>query len=359
MEFSFGPTHLKIVKAIQPIFVVGGAVRDSLLGVPCHDIDFATPVEFEKLGELLMSAGLNWIPDKTAAEHGIYRVIDPNKGVIDVAVFRKDIETDGRHAIVEFTNSISDDLGRRDLTINAMASQIRSDGSIVPGLIDPFDGWIDLTDQVIRLVGKAEDRINEDYLRMLRVARFATKLGSGSNISDATIAACRANASKISSISKERIREEIEKALTYDNAGNMFRWMQSLGLLEYIIPDLHRGVSSLQNKEHAFSSVFDHLCRCVDACKGKKYTPMLKLATLFHDVAKPHTRKVIDGDATFHNHEVVGASLVYNWMKEYKFSTSDIQYVVKMVRHHQWRMYSDRIKLTCRDCGWKKEFDKD
>jgi tRNA nucleotidyltransferase (CCA-adding enzyme) len=354
-RFGFKKIHHKLVEEVfndVPFYIVGGAVRDQFLGIQSHDIDFTTPVLPDEIKSRLIKGGLSWTPDKTAESHGIFRVIDPWKeaGIVDAATFRIDEVTDGRHAQVSFTDSIEKDLARRDLTINAMAWRVDA-GAPAKKLIDPFDGMGDLADAEIRLVGDPEARIREDYLRMMRVARFATKLNGV--IVPSTLQACRKYADNICSVSKERIREEILKALEYKEAGWMFRHMRNLGLLPYVMPDLNRGIGIAQNKHHK-DDVFEHLCFCVDNCKGKKYHPLLKLATLFHDIAKPHTKKIISNDATFHNHEVLGASIVYNWMKEYKFSNTEIQYVVKMVRHHQWRFeFSENHHFVCQKCGHK------
>lgn len=357
MKFNFGETHMRIIEAINSVsevYVVGGAIRDAILGVPSHDIDFAAPLPFKELGEVMTKwKGLIFAPDQKAMDHGIYRVIDLHgKDVIDVATFRKDIATDGRHATTESTSNINDDLARRDLTINAMAVRVRSDGSL-DGLVDPFGGLTDLQSRTVRLVGKAEDRIREDRLRMLRVARFATKLGPGATIESSTSEAVRLHATEIHSVSAERVNNEIMKALSYSNAGWMFRHMNSLGLLKEIMPDHYQGVTSDQNKYHS-DVVFEHLCYCVDQSIGKKFHPLMKLAIFFHDVAKPHTKKMIAGDATFHNHETVGATIAYTWMKKYKFSNDEVQYVVKMVRHHQWRFdFAKNQHFGCKKCGHK------
>ena len=337
------------------MFVVGGAIRDTLLKKPIKDIDLVTDLPYASLIKAIESAGLALAEDKTAAAHLIARITSP-EGLVDIATLRKDISTDGRHAEVAYTDKIEEDLARRDLTINAMAMEIDHKGNRVGETIDPFDAREDIAFRYIELVGDPDKRITEDYLRMLRVARFATLMGPSVKIDPATVQACRKHAANIKSISKERIRDEIMKALTYDNAGWMFRHMRDLGLLEYVIPDLQAGVSTSQNKHHA-DPVMEHLCFCVDNCKGKKYTPLLKLATLFHDIAKPHTKKIINGDATFYKHEVEGARLTYLWMKEYKYSSKEIQYVVKMVRHHQWRFEDNTTDKAYRK--WLQEVGKE
>jgi tRNA nucleotidyltransferase (CCA-adding enzyme) len=348
-NFEFTQTQLKTIKALntENLFVVGGAVRDLLLDEKPQDIDLATDLYVDEIKKRLSSVNLTWTPDQTAEEHGIIRVIDPDGGeLIDVATFRRDEVTDGRHATVSFTSNINEDLLRRDLTINAMAVRIDSNGNSTD-FIDPYGGLTDLQARQIRLVGDPVKRIEEDYLRMMRVARFATRFNS-SVIDQATIQACQKNAHDIHRVSKERIQQEIMKALKYSNAGWMFRHMHTLGLLYEVMTDLHACVGISQNKYHK-DDLFEHLCFCVDNCIGKKYIPELKLATLLHDVGKWATKAPTkDGDFSFHNHEVVGATMTYNWMKQYKFSTDQIKYVTKLVRGHQWRFYEDSTEKSYR-----------
>lgn len=349
-KFNFSRTQKQIIKTIidagHKVYVVGGAIRDQLMGLEPKDIDLATDTPPDKLKSLL-AEHFTLADDQRGQEHGVFRVADAeNKELVDVAILRQDLETDGRHATVSYTDSIVDDLARRDLTINAMAVSI-GDGASTDVVIDPHGGRADLEHSRIRFVGSPDRRIREDYLRMLRVARFATRLGPKATIDKRTVEACVRHSKEIKRVSEERVREEIMKALSYKRAGWMFRYMLQLGLLEYLMPDLHRGVGEMQNKYHR-DSVFEHLCYCVDQNDLIRTTPLLKLSTLFHDIAKPHTKRIIKGQATFHNHEVVGASIAYEWMKKYKYSNDEIQYVVKMVRNHQWRFMEDSKEKTYR-----------
>ena len=188
---------------------------------------------------------------------------------------------------------------------------------------------------------------------MLRYCRFKA-LGFGD--SALALDCIEIHAEKIKTISKERIRDEIIKALGYSKPSEFFRTMEKTGLLKYIFPDLARGVGCEQNVHHA-EPVFDHLLRCLDSSVDLTDNVLLRLATLCHDIAKPHTKKIINGDATFYKHEVVGASIIYNWMKDLKFTNKEIEYVVKLVRHHQWRFEDDTKDKTIRK--WVQEVGKD
>lgn len=348
MKFKFTSTMSKIVDILTPrnrVWVVGGAVRDNLLGEVPKDIDLATDCPLDILEQHLKSH-FTIAQDETGKAHGVFRVADhETKGLIDVAILREDVNTDGRHATIRPTSDIYRDLARRDFTINSMATRVDSTGNCEQ-LLDLFGGQVDLATKTIRFTGSAIKRIKEDSLRMLRCARFATKLGPTAQIELQTLTACISQSSRVTEVSGERVQDEIMKALSYDNAGNMFRWMLALGLLKHIMPDLMLGVGCEQNKYHT-DDVFEHLCHCVDQAKGK-FSPRLKLAVLFHDIAKPHTKKIIKGQATFHNHEVRGASVAYKWMEKYKFSKADRDYVVKMVRGHQWRFMEDSNEKTIR-----------
>lgn len=346
MKFALTKTQAQIVKAIQEngkkIYCVGGAVRDVLLGNEPKDIDFATNYDHNALRVLASKMGLTCIPDATAMQHGIVRIVDVDTGgIIDIARFRKDDTTDGRHAKVSFTDNIYEDLRRRDFTINGMAVEVGTNE-----VIDPFNGQDHLKEKRIIFIGNLHDRIREDYLRLMRMCRF-TALGSGWQIG-APISAIRDHVKGIHSISKERIRDEIIKALKYNKPSNFFRALEETHLLPEVFPELQAGVGCKQNKHHA-EPVFDHLLRCLDASVPLTNDPMLRLSALTHDIAKPHTKSIgPDGEVHFYMHEVVGADLMYKWMMNLKFPKKDAEYVSKMVRHHQWRFAEDTKDKTIR-----------
>ncbi len=358
MKFQLTRAQSAVVKGLTErgfsVWVVGGAIRDGLLGKTPKDLDFAHNATVSQVVQIANEAGLSVADDKKAMEHGIVRVgDDETKGLVDFAMLRTDVSCDGRHAEVAFTQDINEDLARRDFTINAMAAKIDEEGTTGP-VIDPYGGRRDLQTRTIRFVGDAVSRIKEDYLRILRACRF-TALGEDWKLAVDANGACTKYAIDVMRCSKERIHDELVKGIMYPKPSNMFRAMQSIGLLDLVFPDLARGVGCDQNVHHA-EPVFDHLLRCLDASVELTDNPMLRLATLTHDIAKPHTKKMINGDATFYKHEVVGASIMYNWMKTYKFSRKECEYVSKMVRHHQWRFEDNTTDKTIRH--WLQEVGK-
>lgn len=361
MKFEFTETQSLLVDSIQnaegTVWVVGGAVRDLHLGRVPKDIDFSTDLLPRDVRKLAKDAGFTVIPDVIAFQHGTVKVVDKTTGdPIDITTLRRDTKTDGRHAEVEFTTSLRDDLCRRDLTINALAAKVKSTGEIDGTLFDHHHGQVDLNDKSICFIGVASDRIIEDAVRMVRACRF-TALGEDWKLHSSAHEAIHSHREYIRNISKERIRDEIVKGLMYPKPSNFFRALQSTELLEIIFPDLQKGVGVEQNEHHA-EPVFDHLVRCLDFSVSLTDSPMLRLATLCHDIAKPHTRSVgPDGKVHFYKHEVVGATLMYNWMKEYKFSNSEIEYVSKLVRHHQWRFEKTSKDKTIRK--WLNSVGKD
>ncbi len=359
MKFVLTKAQASLVKSLKgqslKVWVVGGAIRDILSGRAPKDLDFAHNGKVSDVVSAANAAGLSVADDQKAMEHGIVRIGDSDsKSLIDIACLRKDTICDGRHAQIEFTQSIEEDLARRDFTVNAMAAEIDEQG-VCSAIIDPFNGHRDLTDDRIRFVGDAVSRIKEDFLRILRACRF-TALGDEWTIYGDDAKACKEYAIDVMRCSKERIHDELVKGLMYPVPSRMFRAMQSIGLLELVFPDLARGVGCEQNIHHA-EPVFDHLLRCLDSSVAFTDNPMLRLAVLTHDIAKPHTKKIINGDATFYKHEVVGASIMYNWMKTYKFSRKECEYVSKMVRHHQWRFEDDTSDKTIRH--WLQEVGKE
>lgn len=197
----------------RSLWLVGGAVRDFLMGVECKDKDFATDATPDEQIAIYEAAGFRYIP--TGLQHGTITAIVDGE-LFEVTTFRTESDHDGRYATMTFTRNIEDDLGRRDLTINAMALSFDN------VLIDPFGGQADLEAKRVRFVGNADDRIREDYLRVLRWMRFHQRLANGTPFDPETVEAVKRNAAGLQGISVERIWGEMSKALTYPNALALF-----------------------------------------------------------------------------------------------------------------------------------------
>lgn len=357
MHFNFSSTQSLIVDHLQSAgyscWVVGGAIRDLLRQKAYKDIDFVTNATPLEVRSILSKEQLFFIPDQKAFEHGINRIVDQKTGlIIDLATMRKDDQSDGRWANVSWTQNIIEDLSRRDFTINAIAAAVSSQGK-VSELIDPFGGQQDIIDKVVRFVGNPLDRIEEDALRMIRACRF-TALGEEWYSPETFI--IRSKANNISSISKERIRDEILKGLQYSKPSNFFRSLRESQLLEIIWPDLNACWNVEQNSHH-IESVFDHLMRTVDASVELSDKTLLRLAALTHDIGKPPTKTIDATGIHFYKHEIEGSVLIYRWMKQYHFSNNEIAYVTKMVRHHQFRFDDASKPKAIRK--WLHEVGKD
>ncbi len=206
---------------------IGGCVRDAIALRPVTDIDIATPDRPETVMALLEVAGIKAIP--TGLKHGtVTAVID--KAYFEITTLRRDVETDGRHATVDFTDDWIGDAKRRDFTINAMSAS--PDGAV----FDPFNGISDLAHGRVRFIGIAHDRVKEDYLRILRFFRFHGLFGRGDMDPDAT-AACRASAEKLQTLSSERIRDELLKILLVADPAGICAQMRGEQVLDQILPE--------------------------------------------------------------------------------------------------------------------------
>jgi tRNA nucleotidyltransferase (CCA-adding enzyme) len=191
---------------------------------------------------------------------------------------------------------------------------------------------------------------------MVRACRY-TALEENWHLNPTTSTWIQYHAQGIYTVSKERIRDEILKALGYQKPSNFFRSLHTGGLLPDILPDLARGVGCEQNHFHG-EDVWNHLLRSCDFSVSLTDNVLLRLATLTHDIAKPHTKSVdADNKVHFFKHEIVGASLMYEWMREYKFPNKDIEYVTKCVRFHQWRFEKNTKDQTIR--RWLQAVGKD
>ncbi len=302
-------------------YVVGGCVRDSILGRTPGDWDITTnakPSEVKKLFDRTIDTGI---------EHGTVTVMMGKEG-FEVTTYRIDGEyDDGRHPReVTFTASLIEDLKRRDFTINAMAY------SDEDGLIDEFEGLLDIENGVIRCVGNPMERFSEDALRMMRAVRFAAQLGY--KIEHGTRDAIKALAPTLSKISAERIQVELVKLLVSDNPGEI-RELYETGITAIILPEFDLCMKTEQNSLHHIYTVGEHIVRTVEAIRADK---VLRLTMLFHDIEKPSCKTTDEeGHDHFYGHTEKGSDTAVDILKRLKFDNNTIDLVKRLVRYHDYR----------------------
>lgn len=226
-DFLADPALAPVLAALPEARVVGGAIRDVLLGRPVADIDLATPREPEAVIEALTEAGIRAVP--TGRDHGTVTAVSQGRG-FEVTTLRRDVETDGRHAVVAFTSDWREDAARRDFTINALS--MTRDGDV----FDYFGGIADLRGGVLRFVGDPATRIAEDYLRILRFFRFLAR-GAAREADPAAVAAIRAGVPGLRRLSAERVWHELSRILGAPDPGPAIRLMAKLGALAAAIPE--------------------------------------------------------------------------------------------------------------------------
>lgn len=300
-------------------YPVGGAVRDLLLGKRPTDFDFTTNARPEAVMKLFRCV----IP--TGIKHGTVTVLYKSHS-FEVTSFRSEESySDGRHPDrVFFDCTLAEDLKRRDFTINALALDIAG-----KKIIDLFDGRSDLKNKRIRCIGNPEERFHEDALRLLRAARFASRLSF--SIEEKTSEAMKRMAPSVSRISAERIREEIMKIITSPKPSIGFEIMRQTGLTGTVLPELEKCVGFEQNEFHRFD-VYNHLLMACDYLSAEK--PLIRLAALLHDIGKPASFAIRNGRRTFYSHEIKSADIADKIMHRLKFSNCEINTVVFLIRNH-------------------------
>ncbi|HKO22044.1 MAG TPA: CCA tRNA nucleotidyltransferase [Candidatus Eisenbacteria bacterium] len=302
-------------------YFVGGCVRDLLRGVAVADWDIATSARPEQL----LSIFSNAVP--TGLKHGTVTVPTPS-GPCEITTFRVESGyTDARHPDrVEFVTDVTQDLARRDFTVNAIAWD-----PLDKREEDPFGGRSDLTARVIRAVGDARERFREDGLRPVRAARFTATLEF--DLDPDTEAALGDARDQVARVAPERIREELVKMLAAPQPSRGLEVLRRAGLLPLVLPELAQCVAVPQNRYHAYD-VYYHTLHTVDAAPADK--PAVRLAALFHDVGKPPTRVERNGDATFYNHQFEGERLAVEAMTRLRFSREATEEVAHLVRNHMF-----------------------
>lgn len=331
MNFELPEEVLYIINTLAEhnfeAFVVGGCVRDSLLSREPKDWDITT----NALPKDIITIFEHTVP--TGIKHGTVSVII-NKSPFEVTTYRIDGEyTDSRHPDkVTFTNSLTEDLSRRDFTVNAIAYNPKE------GICDPFSGETDLTNRVIKCVGNPALRFQEDALRMLRAIRFSTQLDF--EIHKKTLAAISENNELIKKISLERIRDELCKMLLCNAPSTGFHLLNATGLLSYILPELSACVNLPQHNPHHDKDVFQHTLTVLDS------TPkdlILRLAALFHDIGKPKCFTLDEnGLGHFYMHHIESSAVSQKILKRLRFDNNTINTVDILIKEHL--ISNDNIK---------------
>src|SRR3989338_2742308 len=415
----------KLQEAGFEAYAVGGCARDLLLNKKPKDWDVATNALPEQVQAIFPDSfyenKFGTVSVKVISDNGLTPPTpllewgrnpknppyakggDGGFKFVEVTTYRVDAKyTDKRHPdAVRCTPNLEEDLARRDFTINAMALGMTTDYGLrttaikpsspyegeswdgvnflaVDGsqwtVVDPFSGQKDLKNGIIRAVGDAEKRFNEDALRMLRAVRFSVELSfveqvsqkneksklnpsqppftereekkTGFIIEEKTKAAIKKNASWLQAIAKERIRDEFVKIIMSERPDEGILLLHDLGLLQYIIPEFTKGFGVAQNKHHIYS-IFEHgifslkfaahPVKSAQADHGaRKNNLVVRLSTLLHDVAKPRAKRGEGEDATFYNHDIMGARLAARILERLRFDNDTIDRVFNLIRHHMF-----------------------
>lgn len=343
MKMKINAAACSIVKHLEKngyeVWIVGGAVRDLLLKKQVLDWDFttnATPEQIQPLfGESFYdnAFGTVMIAGKHVKEQFKLDDVIPDDVIFDITTYRSEhgYSDKRRPDKVEWGKSIEDDLKRRDFTINAIAAKIVGKNEIE--ILDPYHGRDDLNRRLIRTVGDAEKRFEEDALRMLRAVRFGAQLGF--QIEEKTVEGIKKKSLNLREISWERIGAETMKIIGSEHAADGVMLMVNSGLMGIVIPEVleSRGV---EQAGHHIYDVFTHMVESLRACPSTD--PVVRFATFLHDVAKPHTLKDRGKgkEITFYNHEVVGARVAKDIAKRLRLSKKDQEKVFILVRRHMF-----------------------
>jgi poly(A) polymerase len=307
----------------SPLYLVGGAVRDQLLGRQVGEWDAASAAAPDRTETLLKRAGakdINTIGKRFGTVAGNFE-----GEALEITTFRGEhYQPDSRHPVTKFGKTLNEDLSRRDFTVNAVAYGLTEDK-----LHDPFGGQADLHAKIIRAVGDPRARFHEDPLRMLRAVRFAVQLGF--TIEAETAAAISQEKERFGILSAERVRDEVSKILLCPEPSRGIQLIVETGLIQYILPELLPSIDlEFDPREH--KDIYGHILQVLD-----KTPPRIELrwCALLHDIAKPLTRRKINGEYHFLGHENLGAKQAREVLTRLKYPSDFIKYVAKLARLHQ------------------------
>ena len=334
--------------------LVGGPVRDAMLGRAHNDLDFTTSAHPE-VTERLLRGWADAVWDMGRA----FGTIGSRKGdwQVEVTTYRSEsYDPTSRKPAVDFGDSLEGDLGRRDFTVNAMAV-------LLPDreFVDPYGGVLDLAHRMLRTPGRPEDSFSDDPLRMMRAARFVAELGFA--VDPGVVAAMTAMADRIAIISAERVRDELVKLVCAPHPRAGLTLLVETGLAQIVLPELP-ALALERDEHHRHKDVYEHTLTVLEQSIDLEHRLggpdfISRFAALMHDVGKPRTRKFVgDGSVTFHHHDVVGAKLTRKRMQALRFPGETIDAVCSLVELHlRFHGYGDgewtdsAVRRYVRDAG--------
>lgn len=338
------------------IYIVGGAVRDLILGREVNDWDFTTNLTPEEMKKLF--------PKNSFYNNafGTLSIVEKDGEIFEVTTFRTERGySDGRHPDeIKWGKTLTEDLERRDFTINAMAIEVQnplvsppvggSTSSLKEGaclskykIIDLFEGQKDLENKLVRTVRNPDERFSEDALRLIRAVRIAGQIGF--KIEDKTLESIKKNAHLIKNIAGERIRDELFKILLSSTPSEGIELLRESGLMAEIMPELVSGVGMTQ-KGHHIDDVWTHNLKTLDNCQSNN--PVTRLAALLHDVGKPKSMRDDGKEKTFHNHEIYGSRIAVEIGKRLRLSNKELDQLFRLVRWHMFTVQETQTDKAVR-----------
>lgn len=327
-------------------FLVGGCVRDLIMGNKPKDFDITTNATPEQIIALFPKTfyenTYGTVGVVTCGEDLGTVCSDETLKIIEVTPYRLETTySDNRHPDeVMWSKDLMDDLKRRDFTCNAMAYN-----PITGELVDPYKGQDDIKDKVIRAVGAPDQRFNEDALRLMRAVRFVCQLDF--DLDNVTRESIERNAHLLNNISRERVRDEFIKLIMTDFPMCGLILMKETGLLRHVVPELERGIGVTQNQAHMFD-VWEHNLRTLQHAADKKWPLHVRLSAIFHDISKPETKRFSKEKnvITFYGHDVVGGRVTREIMERLKFPKELTDRVSMFVRWHMFFSDTEQISIS-------------
>ncbi len=356
-ELEYGPIPKVIYETSQRLkeagfesYLIGGCVRDIILGIKPKDWDITTNAKPEDI----IATFPDTFYENTYGTVGVVNedVSDETLKVVEITPYRLESEySDNRRPdSVSFSDKLEDDLKRRDFTINAIALDIKEkvekDDFYKGQIFDLYKGQEDLKNKIIRTVGNPRERFNEDGLRILRAVRIGNYVGF--EIDSETEKALFEESHLLSKIAKERIRDEFTKIIMSSEPMQGLKSCQKFGLLKYIIPELEKTINIEQGGAHKYD-VWDHSLRALQCAADKDWSLEVRLTALLHDIGKPKSRREGENgkkEWSFYGHEVVGARMTEKILQDLRYPKKVIEKVTKLVRLHMFFADTEQISLS-------------